>query len=497
MSEISIEALQFYEQHPVEFCEDLLNLSLDKWQIAASEALRDHHFVAVRSGSGVGKSVWISAMASWMLATKPFSKIPCTAPSKHQLEDVLWGELYKRIQNSPYLQELVNWTHTKVAVKGYEPSWYAVARTARVSPDGTIAEGLQGFHAERNLLFLIDEASGVPDAVFPAMEGALTGEDAYAILTGNPTRLSGYFHSVFNDLKVKELYKTFHVSCYDSAFVDERYIRMMEARYGKDHPIFQIKVLGDFPSSDVFLIFSVEDVEKMKNNKFSDVGHHNVTFENEIGVDIGRTTAKSVACIRQENKIIEWSERGLRGTTTDVIEIAEWVIALILAYSPRAVKIDAVGVGAGVYDIVKRLYPKITYPVIGNIPPEESKKSRYVNLRAQGYWELREILPNIYTDKLSESFVDELSDLRYKLKGDKILIESKEEIMKRIGRSPDYVDATVYAFLNPDLCVDKHMIFYMPRIITGLNEDMVKTNIWTPSDTPASHSGSRFGALHA
>lgn len=843
MTEMSIEALQFYEQHPVEFCEDLLGLSLDRWQIAASEALRDHHFVAVRSGSGVGKSVWISAMASWMLATKPFSKVPCTAPSKHQLEDVLWGELYKRIQNSPYMQELVTWTHTKVAVKGYEPSWYAVARTARVSPDGTIAEGLQGFHAEKNLMFLVDEAchddqtevltksgwkffkdvmpydlllsmnpdtldaeyvlptklirkryvgemlhfdsktcnicvtpehtmlyqsdvkrgkgkwkkatasylswmngffmpktcnwkgddvttfiipafkdgngqfheeryipmkawcaflgwyisegcisgntvdgfritiaqrhiensieiinliksmgydpkvyldivnihdiqlvqvlkecgngagnkrvpdyvkelspelistflstlrlgdgfearsgrqqyytaslqlandiqelivktgnsaslrvhdrrgeehfaeghwiktkqlsyivnqyiggkhnyirrgqikkvqydgyvycatvephhtlytrrdgwciwsgnSGVSDAVFPAMEGSLTGQDAYAILTGNPTRLSGYFHSVFNDLKVKELYKTFHVSCYDSAFVDDRYIRMMEARYGKDHPIFQIKVLGDFPSSDVFLIFSIEDIEKMKNNKFADVGHHNTHVETEIGVDIGRTTAKSVACIRQENKIIEWSERGLRGTTTDVIEISEWVIALILAYTPSAVKIDAVGVGAGVYDIVKRLYPKITYPVIGNIPPEDSKKSRYVNLRAQGYWELREILPNVYTDKLSEAFVDELSDLRYKLKGDKILIESKEEIMKRIGRSPDYVDATVYAFLNPDLCVDKNMVFYMPRIITGLNEELVKSNIWTPSDAPATTS-SRFGALHA
>jgi len=496
MTNLSIEALQFYEQQPVEFCQDLLGLKLDTWQVAASEALRDHHFVAVRSGSGVGKSVWISAMASWMLATKPFSKIPCTAPSKHQLEDVLWGEFYKRIQNSAYLQELVSWTHTKVSVKGYEPSWYAVARTARVSPDGTIAEGLQGFHAERNLMFLVDEASGVSDAVFPAMEGALTGEDAYAILTGNPTRLSGYFHSVFTDPKVRELYKTFRVSCYDSSYVEDRYIKMMESRYGVDHPIFQIKVLGDFPSSDVFLIFAVDDIERFKNNRFSDVGTHNPNVSKEIGVDIGRTMAKSIACVRCGNKIIEWSERGLRGTTTDVPEIAEWVIALILAYEPSAVKIDSIGVGAGVYDIVKRLYPKITFPVIGNIPPEESKKSRYVNLRAQGYWELRDILPKLYTDKMSQMFLDELSDLRYKLKGDKILIESKEEIMKRIGRSPDYVDATVYAFLDSSLCVDKHMTFYMPTILTGLNESLVKSNIWVPSDAQSPRSNSRFGALN-
>ena len=207
--------------------------------------------------------------------------------------------------------------------------------------------------------------------------------------------------------------------------------------------------------------------------------------------------AKSIACVRCGNKIIEWSERGLRGTTTDVPEIAEWVIALILAYEPSAVKIDSIGIGAGVYDIVKRLYPKIAYPVIGNIPPEESKKSRYVNLRAQGYWELREVLPNLYTDKMSQMFLDELTDLRYKLKGDKILIESKEEIMKRIGRSPDYVDATVYAFLDPSLCVDKHMTFYMPTILTGLNEDMRKSNIWSPSDAQSPRANSRFGVLNA
>lgn len=497
MADTSIEALQFYGDHPVEFCKDLLGLDLDTWQQDASHALRDDHFVAIRSGSGVGKSVWLSAMGSWILATKPYSKIPCTAPSKHQLEDVLWGEFYKRIEQSPYMQELVTWTKTKVAVKGYEPSWYAVARTARVSPDGTIAEGLQGFHAEKNLCFLVDEASGVADAVFPAMEGALTGEDAYAILTGNPTRLSGYFYSVFNDLKIRDLYRTFHVSCYDSKYVEDRYIKMMESRYGKDHPIFQIKVLGDFPSSDVFLIFPVEDVEIMKNNRFSDVGIHNVNVETEIGVDIGRSVAKSIACIRQGNKIIEWSERGLHGTTTDVPEIAEWVVALILAYEPSAVKIDAIGIGAGVYDIVNRLYPKIVHPVLGNAAPEDSKRSRYVNLRAQGYWELRDVLKTLYTDKMSSAFLDEIVDLRYKLKGDKILIETKEEMISRIGRSPDYVDAVVYAFLNPDICTDKNASFYIPHALTTMNESLQKKSIWTPSDTHLPISESKFGVLHA
>ena len=494
---LSIEALQYYEDNPVDFCSDILKLELDAWQIAATKALHDDHFVAIRSGSGIGKSWWLGAMICWFLGTKPFSKIPATAPSKHQLEDVLWGEIYRRIQASPYMQELVTWTQTKVAVKGYEPSWYAAARTARISPDGTVAEGLSGFHADENLLFVIDEASGVADAVFPAMEGALSGPGAHAILTSNPTRLSGYFYSVFNDLKMRELWHTMHVSCYDSSYVEERYIKMMEARYGKDHPIFQIKVVGDFPASDIFLLFPVEDVDVMKNNAFADVGSHNVNVETEIGVDVGRTIAKCVACVRQSNKIIEWAVRGMRGTTVDVPEIAEWVVSLILAYNPSAVKIDAIGIGAGVYDIVKRLYPKITKPVLGNAAPEETKKSRFVNLRAQGYWDLRDVMRNIYIEKRSDAFFDEITDIRYGLKGDKILVESKEEMMRRIGRSPDFVDATVYAFLNPDICVDKNLVYFTPYLIKGMNESLRKTNMWTPSDSQSNRSSQKFGALHA
>ena len=199
----------------------------------------------------------------------------------------------------------------------------------------------------------------------------------------------------------------------------------------------------------------------------------------------------------QGNKIIEWSERGLRGTTTDVPEIAEWVVALILAYEPSAVKIDAIGIGAGVYDIVNRLYPKIVHPVLGNAAPEDSKRSRYVNLRAQGYWELRDILKTLYTDKMSVAFLDEIVDLRYKLKGDKILIETKEEMISRIGRSPDYVDAVVYAFLNPDICTDKNDSFYIPYALSTMNESLQKKSIWTPSDTHLPISESKFGVLHA
>ena len=65
--DISIEALQFYEDHPVEFCEDLIGVRLDVWQKEVLNALRDEHFIAIRSGSGVGKTVLLSLATMWFL----------------------------------------------------------------------------------------------------------------------------------------------------------------------------------------------------------------------------------------------------------------------------------------------------------------------------------------------------------------------------------------------------------------------------------------------
>ncbi len=497
--DLSIEALQFYEDHPVEFCRDLIGVECDTWQKRAFEALVKDHFIAIRAGSGVGKTLWLSLVTMWFLGTKPNSKVPTTAPSQHQLQDLLWGEHHKWISRSTYLQRLLHWTQTKVAVKGYEPQWFAVARTARVSPDGAVAEGLQGFHAEENLLYICDEASGIPDAIFPAVEGALTGKKAYAILAANPTRLSGYFYDVFNNAQMKGMYKLFHISCLDSKYVEDRYINMMRARYGEDHPIFQIKVLGEFPSSDIMLLFSPADIEQMRNNVMSpQYDMRKIKDGIEFGIDIGRTSARSVMCIRSGLRVIEWAEKYLTGGTVDTIEITNWILGYIQSYEPDVVKIDAVGIGAGVYDALRMLYPKIIRPVVGNASCAPEKKDRFANLRAQGYWELREALPNLYMKRIPERLLVELGDVRYKFPNGKILIESKEEMMSRIGRSPDYADALSYAFLDSSICIDSYRTFVIPLHITSMNDDLKKKNIWAASNNLSiERSYSRWEQLHA
>lgn len=112
--------------------------------------------------------------------------VVCTAPTKHQLNDVLWAEMSKWQKRSPILSIILKWTKTYIYVKNREERWFAVARTA------TKPENMQGFH-EDNMLFIVDEASGVADDIMEAIQGTLSGVNNKLVACGNPTRASGFF----------------------------------------------------------------------------------------------------------------------------------------------------------------------------------------------------------------------------------------------------------------------------------------------------------------
>ncbi len=477
---LAVDAINHYYNHPTDFVAEVIGVQPDPWQDEALTGLAEHHFLAIRSGSGVGKSCLMAWVGLWFLFTRPNSKVPCTAPSQHQLYDVLWSEYYKWISKSQILQNFFNWTATKISVKGYDPTWFAVARTSQVKPGSDVAEGLQGFHEERNILFEIDEASGVADAVYPAVEGALTTEDAFCLLAGNPTRVTGFFHDIFTVSEMAKYYKHMHISCYDSPRVTERYIDMMRARYGEDHPIFQIKVLGEFPEADVNLLIPPSYLDQMVNNSPVNVTGFNV----EIGVDIGRSHAASVLCVHQGYEIIKWDEKHKRGAVTDTTELTRWVTDHIVEFEPTSVKIDAVGLGAGVYDNLKEVYGSMIVPVIGQASCADEYKARYTNLRAQGYWELRELIPHLYCKRWPDRLITELGDIRTKQgMSDKIKIESKDDMLARAMKSPDYADALMYAFLDSNLCLGISPAVYniSPEVLknfSSANKGLKKSSMW-------------------
>ena len=161
------EAILYYADHPADFVEDLLHVTPDKNQRAILDSVAKNQMTSVRSGHGIGKSAVEAWTVIWFMSTRPFPKIPCTAPTQHQLFDILWAEISKWLRNNKALERELMWTKEKVYMKQYPEEWFAVARTAS-KPDA-----LQGFHAD-DILYIIDEASGVDDKVFEPVLGALS-----------------------------------------------------------------------------------------------------------------------------------------------------------------------------------------------------------------------------------------------------------------------------------------------------------------------------------
>jgi len=491
---VTIDALRYYESHPIEFIYELLGVELDTWQETAINTLMEKHYLAIRSGSGVGKTALLSFLLIWFLATKPYAKIPATAPSQHQLYDLLWAECYRWIQKNKYLMNLFNWTQTRIGVRGYEAAWYAVARTASVSPSGDVAEGLQGFHQSGSaLLFIVDECSGVPEQVFPAIEGSLSSENCYCILTGNPTRREGYFYDVFHKPQTGKLYAKMHVSCLDSSRVTQHYVDMMQERYGDEHPIYKIKVLGDFPSVEDELLVPPAYLETMQNNSRDTKISPKLPVE--IGVDVGRKHAMSIAVVRQGYNVLEIEEKARkRGSITDTIEVVQWVTELINTYDPTVVRVDAIGVGAGVFDLLHKVYGDKIIGVIGGARAADS--ARYVNIRSQGYWDLRAKIPKLYCAKWPERMIIELSAIRHNpSRNGKMGIESKESMLARSMRSPDYADALMYAFCTAADEYIEVQEFKFSRKVLDINDELSKRV--SPFDSCFSggkswHSSSRF-----
>src|SRR5262249_42901793 len=144
--------------------------------------------VTVRSGHGVGKSSCAAWVLSWFLETHDYAKVPCTAPSSSQLRDILWGELgkWRRIADERSLargdpQRFWLGSPFRLTADALtDPlarDWGAFARTARKEAP----ESLQGFHGE-HLLYIIDEASGVDEAIYEAAEGALSTPGARVLM---------------------------------------------------------------------------------------------------------------------------------------------------------------------------------------------------------------------------------------------------------------------------------------------------------------------------
>lgn len=434
--------IPIYQKNPVLFYKEVLGFFPDEWQEKAAFSLANNSKVSIRSGQGVGKTSLEAASLLWFLSCFPFSRVVATAPTKQQLNDVLWSEVSKWIEKSIIMKLLLKWTKTRVCLNNYEQRWFAVTRTA------TKAENMQGFH-EDNMLFIVDEASGVADDIMEAILGTLSGKNNKLLMCGNPTRTTGVFYD--SHTADKDIYVNFKVSALNSIRTNKENINSIIKKYGKDSNVARVRIYGEFPIDEDDVFITTSDVYNGINTE----KNIDIVKTIDIGVDVARFgDDNSVIAYKINNTVFPLKVFNGYATT----ETAKYTINVARVLKQKYkydgkiyVKVDDTGVGGGVTDMMREIknnQSDIDWLVIIPINFSSSVNHAYYQDFNTVLWgNLKELLEN------KEISIPDDEELEGELTGrkkeftsnGKIKLESKKEMKSRGIQSPDRADAVALA----------------------------------------------------
>jgi hypothetical protein len=435
-----IKLMARYRDDPVAFAREVAGIEPDEWQVelldaVAAPAIRR---VSVRSGHGVGKSTGVALAAVWHVLMRVPSKTVVTAPTSSQLFDACFAEMKnvaKRLK--PPFNNLLELKSDRIELKSHPESTFISCRTSRAEQP----EALAGVHSP-SVLLIADEASGIPSSVFEAASGSMSGHSATTILTGNPTRNTGFFYDTHN--RLREDWYTMHVSCVDSPRVSEDFVEDMKRRYGEDSPAYHVRVLGNFPPSEEDTVIPVSLIEHAMAN---DIKVHEDTIA-IWGLDVARQGGDASVLAKRQGPVIHpltvWRNLDLMQLTGAVK--AEYD-AMPPSKRPAEIIVDSNGFGAGVLDRLREL----GLPARGlNVSERAMAKDTYLNLRAEIWFKMKMYLEGMDVSlPRDDALYAELAAPRYHFtSAGKLQVESKDSMKKRGVASPDRADAVALSLAN-------------------------------------------------
>ena len=315
------------------------------------------------------------------------------------------------------------------------------ARTARrESP-----EALQGVHSD-HVLLIADEASGVDEKIFEAAVGSMSGEGATTLLCSNPTKTSGFFFDTHN--KLKDRWFTIHVGAKDSPRVTDDFCVDVARRYGEDSNAYRVRVLGEFPKADLDTMIPFYLVEAAATRDITVPAGQTKVW----GLDVARFGDDVAALCQRTALSVDWT---LEYKNLDLMALVGRVHHLwnetMPDDRPVSINVDVIGMGSGVVDRLKEL----GLPARGiNVGESASMADKYRNLRAELWGLAREWLDEKACVFMpgQETLQRELVVPRYTFtSGDKLQLESKDDMKKRGHKSPNHADAFVLTFASSAL----------------------------------------------
>jgi phage terminase large subunit len=443
MNEISPEeSLQLFthcRENPIYFLTDVLGVVPWEKQEEIIESVRDNDNTAVASGHGVGKTFISACTTLWFLLCHDQSRVITTAPTNRQVESILWAEIWSLYKNArvPLGGRLLK---TSLNI---EEKWFALGLSTD-DPDR-----FQGHHA-KHLLLVMDEAPGVDPKIYEAAQGILTQAHSKALLIGNPTSASGPFFDCFKS----KLWNTFHISCYDSpairdpegfpSLTTQKWIDERKEHWGENSPMFQSRVLGEFPIEGEDTLIPLNWCERAVARWHKNKTAKRLNTHIFLGLDVARYgTNKTVLTDYLPPRVREITKIQRKSTTEAVNMVIQ--AGITAGAKLQQVTVDDTGVGGGVVDRLRDLkYPVI--PINFAQKPADPMHFRYI--RDEIYWYLREMFrSNEIEIPPNDDLIAQLSAIKYKInaRSGRIEIETKDDMRKRGIDSPDEADSVAIA----------------------------------------------------
>lgn len=430
-----------YLANPVGWVSDRLGEHLWSKQRDIANSVVEHRRTAVKSCHDSGKSFIASRIAAWWVESHPpgTALVVSTAPTYQQVHAILWEE----IRNAA----------AKAKAKGNPlPGRVLLSDTWKLDdgrqvgfgrkPADSDIHGFQGHHRQF-VLVILDEACGVPEQIWTAVEAITTNAECRILAIGNPDdpntefgkvckpgsgwnviRISGYDTPNFTDEPVPDELRPL--------LLDPEWVRDKERRWGVTSPRFVSKVGGDFPEIGENVLIRPSWIERAQQAELQP-GPYSI-----LGVDVARFGSdRTVFALRRgpvARIVGDYSTQATMETTGKVV-------VAMAEHAVHEVRVDGVGVGGGVVDRLVELGYDVVDMQSGAAAVDNE---HFLNARAEWFWALRCRFEagDMDIDSNDDDLAAQLGSIRYKFTSrGQIQIESKDDMRKRKLPSPDRADS--------------------------------------------------------
>lgn len=429
---------------------------------AAVDAVR----AAIASGHGIGKSAVTAWLALWLMSTRPNARGVVTASTAPQLESKTWAQIAawtRRCITRDWWDVSTGRGSMKLVARVAPESWNCYAQTARAEN----AESFAGLHAaDSSPFFLVDESSGVPDAIHEVMQGAMTDGEPFLLAFGNPTRNTGWFHGAFNAQRHR--WTTRQIDSRSVAITNKRQIDEWIADFGVDSDFVKVRVRGIFPTASSLQFIGRDLVDDAMSRETPPSRYEPIV----LGVDPARFgDDSSVIFTRVGRDGRTWEPIRLRQVDTMQLaaRVAERVNFFRAAGHPVVINVDGGGVGGGVVDRLRSLRFDVNEVQFGGRALDPRV---YANRRAEIWGAMKAWLAGGALPR-DEALASDLTSPEYAYNAaNAIQLERKESMKARGLASPDTADALACTFAVPT-----------PVVVPGDREAEQKFNLdWSPFD---------------